>query len=153
MGIGENIKQIRESRNLSTTKLAKMAGIAQSALREIELGNTTPTYKTIEKLEKALGMSLAEIQSYTEPPLEIFPITHLPTSMSNHELFDDINAMTMRLNELYAKILKLQADYTNMQKMESELSETYETLALKIKQLAKDNEKDRLKDTDAVDSA
>ncbi len=61
MRVGERVKMIRESRNLSTTKLAKMAGMAQSTLRDLELGKTTATEKTIEKLSKALNVPVPEL--------------------------------------------------------------------------------------------
>lgn len=64
MRVGERVKQIRESRNLSTTKLAKMAGMAQSTLRSLELGETTATEKTVEKLSKALNVSIAELTGF-----------------------------------------------------------------------------------------
>lgn len=61
MTFGEKVKLIRESKNLSTTKLAKMAGMAQSTLRDIELGNSKATYNSIEKICNALGMTLPQI--------------------------------------------------------------------------------------------
>lgn len=64
MTFGEKVKLIRESKNLSTTKLAKMAGIAQSTLRDIELGNSKATYNSIEKICNALGMTLPQILKY-----------------------------------------------------------------------------------------
>ncbi|MQL53623.1 helix-turn-helix domain-containing protein [Desulfofundulus thermobenzoicus] len=57
MDIANRIVQLRKERNYSTTKLAKLAGIAQSTLREIEIGNTSPTWDTILKLCKALEVS------------------------------------------------------------------------------------------------
>lgn len=64
MTFGEKIAIIRKHKNLSTTKLAKMAGMAQSTLRDIELGNTTATYKSIEKICKALDMSFQQIEDF-----------------------------------------------------------------------------------------
>lgn len=73
MGIGEQIISARKKKGYSTTKLAKLAGIAQSTLREIELGNTSPTWDTIEKLCNALGITparlVAEFFSEEEPAM------------------------------------------------------------------------------------
>lgn len=70
MDINKRIVQLREEKGYSTTKLAKRAGIAQSTLREIEHGNTSPTWDTINKLCGALELSplalLTEI--YSLPP-------------------------------------------------------------------------------------
>ncbi|SFH22156.1 Helix-turn-helix [Desulfotomaculum arcticum] len=56
MDINEHIIKLRKEKGYSTTRLAKLAGIAQSTLREIELGNTSPTFDTIRKISIALGV-------------------------------------------------------------------------------------------------
>lgn len=70
MEIGEHITKLRKEKGYSTTKLAKLAGIAQSTLREIELGNTSPTWDTIRKLGDALEVSpiIFAIDPELEPP-------------------------------------------------------------------------------------
>lgn len=57
MNIAKRIVNLREKKGYSTTKLAKTAGIAQSTLRDIEQGNTSPTWDTIKKISNALGLS------------------------------------------------------------------------------------------------
>ena len=64
MTFGEKVKLIRESKNLSTTKLAKMAGIAQSTLRDIELGNSKANSNSVEKICAALGMTWSQIEDW-----------------------------------------------------------------------------------------
>ncbi len=64
MDIADRIVQLRKEKNYSTTKLAKLAGIAQSTLREIELGKTSPTWDTILKLCRALGVSPRELLDF-----------------------------------------------------------------------------------------
>lgn len=43
MDVGKRIKQLRELKGLSINRLANMAGVSQSYLRDIELGNKNPT--------------------------------------------------------------------------------------------------------------
>ena len=43
MNVGERIKELREKRGLTVNKLANLAGISQSYLRDVELGNKNPT--------------------------------------------------------------------------------------------------------------
>ena len=43
MNIGEKITYYRKKKNYSVNKLANLAGISQSYLRDIELGNKNPT--------------------------------------------------------------------------------------------------------------
>jgi|GEM_PF-528999 len=61
MDIASRIVDLRKERGYSTTKLARMAGIAQSTLREIEIGKTSPTWDTIMKVCQALGIGVATL--------------------------------------------------------------------------------------------
>lgn len=56
--IGERIKYFRKNKNISTNKLANMAGISQSYLRDIELSNKNPTVEILYLICNALGVSL-----------------------------------------------------------------------------------------------
>ena len=60
--VGQNIKRIREKRNLSAYKLAKLAGIGSTTLYEIENG-TRETLKTtsLEKIASALNVDVNEL--------------------------------------------------------------------------------------------
>ena len=56
MNVGERIKELREKRGLTVNKLANLAGISQSYLRDVELGNKNPTVETLSYFCDALGM-------------------------------------------------------------------------------------------------
>ena len=58
MNVGERIKFFRQSKNLTVNKLANMAGISQSYLRDIELGNKQPTVEYLSYVCDALGITL-----------------------------------------------------------------------------------------------
>lgn len=60
MDIGKRIKSLREIRGLTTTGLAYKAGLAQSHLRDIELGKKNPTLNTVEFICEALNIPLVE---------------------------------------------------------------------------------------------
>ena len=60
MKVGRKIIQFREAKGISTTELAHRAGIAQSALRDIELGIKNPRISTVKKICSALGISLSD---------------------------------------------------------------------------------------------
>lgn len=60
MDVGTLIKQYRLERNYSVNKLANLAGISQSYLRDIELGKKNPTVETLSFVCEALHISLAE---------------------------------------------------------------------------------------------
>ena len=60
MDVGKRITNLRASKGLTTTALAHKAGLAQSHLRDIELGNKNPTIETLSYICDALEISLAE---------------------------------------------------------------------------------------------
>ena len=67
MDVGERIVTLREGRSLTQYALAKVAGIAQPSLLDIERGKVQPNIVTLRKLCSALGITLAEF--FTEPGL------------------------------------------------------------------------------------
>ena len=71
MNVAERIKNLREKRGITVNKLANLAGISQSHLREIELGLKNPTVETLSFFCDALGVSLEEF--FREEELGIEP--------------------------------------------------------------------------------
>lgn len=63
MDVGKRITNLRATKGLTTTALAHKAGLAQSHLRDIELGNKNPTVETVSYICEALDISLAEFFS------------------------------------------------------------------------------------------
>ena len=61
--VGRNIKHIRLGRGLSLDDLAKRAKISKPGLWAIEEGKTSPTFTSIDKVARALGMSASELVS------------------------------------------------------------------------------------------
>ena len=70
MGVGKRIAEIRSRKGWSTNKLAKLAGIAQSAMRSIELEEKSPTIDTLTFILDALEISFAEFFAEEKPELE-----------------------------------------------------------------------------------
>lgn len=56
--IGQRIQFFRNQKGITTNKLANMAGISQSYLRDLELDNKNPTIEIVFQLCKALGITL-----------------------------------------------------------------------------------------------
>jgi len=57
------IREFRKKRGLRQTDLAKMVGIFQSELSEIERGIRKPSVYLAKKIAKALGVSLDDLFS------------------------------------------------------------------------------------------
>lgn len=56
MQIGAKIKFIREEKGIKQIELAKLAGISNTFLSDIERGRTQPSIKTLTKITTALGI-------------------------------------------------------------------------------------------------
>ena len=58
MAIGNLLRSLRKSKRLSQTALSRQSGVSQSALSQIESGERTPTWDTIEKVLRSTGTSI-----------------------------------------------------------------------------------------------
>lgn len=61
-----NLEKIRTSKNLSQAKLAKIAGISQTCICQIETGKYLPGYDTFVKIRTALENILADTPKETQ---------------------------------------------------------------------------------------
>ena len=84
MNVGERIKELREKRGLTVNKLANLAGISQSYLRDVELGNKNPTVETWSYFCDALGISLKEFFSENDNAINPFLMSAI-NQLSNQQ--------------------------------------------------------------------
>lgn len=68
MTVGEKIKYFRNKKHYSVNKLANLAGISQSYLRDIELLNKNPTIEILTYICDALEISLETFFTESETP-------------------------------------------------------------------------------------
>ena len=59
--LGENLKEIRMSKNITQSELAEKLSADKSFVSNIENGKTNTTLSTITSLAKALGVSTNEL--------------------------------------------------------------------------------------------
>ncbi|NQV00294.1 MAG: helix-turn-helix transcriptional regulator [Parcubacteria group bacterium] len=60
--LAQNIKKLRNAKNLSQEKLARLADVANNTIIKMELGeNKNPTLDTLNKIAKALDVSVDEL--------------------------------------------------------------------------------------------
>lgn len=60
--MGYKIKEIREKKQISQTKLAQMSGISRATIWALENGTErTTTTRTLEKIAKALNTTIEEL--------------------------------------------------------------------------------------------
>lgn len=77
MNVGLRIKELREKKGYTVNKLANMAGISQSYLRDIELGNKNPTVETLSYFCDALQISLKDFFSEDSGEINVFLLSSI----------------------------------------------------------------------------
>ncbi len=72
MSLGENIKRIRESKNITLENLAELTGISVSDCEKIEAGKRALTSSEIQSICKTLGVSFEALVTAPkpQPPVE-----------------------------------------------------------------------------------
>ena len=70
MNIGQKIKAIRESQNISMNSLSKICEVSQANLSRIESGQQQPAFDTLERIITALGFTIADFFSTDNSELE-----------------------------------------------------------------------------------
>lgn len=83
METGKRITYFRTQKNYSVNKLANLAGISQSYLRDVELGNKNPAIEILSYICEALNVSLKE-----------FFDDNLPTQIKDDPLIGKIYKLT-----------------------------------------------------------
>lgn len=63
--IGNKIHEYRTEKGISQNKLAKLAGVSQAGLSAIESSTKSPSISTVERIAKALNVSVAELMGET----------------------------------------------------------------------------------------
>ncbi len=59
--MGLRLRQVREAKRLSLRVLADKAGVTFAAINRIEQAKTSPRLETLERLAKALGVSVRDL--------------------------------------------------------------------------------------------
>lgn len=67
--IGESIRKLRKSQEISKSELAEITGISSSHMNKIELGIRNPSVVTCQKMLIALNASIIEYYGAAEPPV------------------------------------------------------------------------------------
>ncbi|MEI3613600.1 helix-turn-helix domain-containing protein [Pseudogracilibacillus sp. SO30301A] len=66
INIGKRIKNLRETSDISARKLAQMTNLDPSQISKIERGGSKPSLDALERICKALNISLSEFFSEVE---------------------------------------------------------------------------------------
>lgn len=93
--VAKRLIYFREMKGITTNKLANLAGISQSAVREIELGTSNPTVETLSYFCDVLGVSLSEFFNEDDNELNEFLVSSAKKLSQSQQLklADFINEM------------------------------------------------------------
>lgn len=61
---GENVRKLRESRNLSQEELYDLAGLSKNQIGNIERGEVNTTISSAYAISKALNISISDLFSF-----------------------------------------------------------------------------------------
>lgn len=77
--LATNIRTLRESRGLSQTQMAKLAGVPRPTWTNLESGAANPTLTVLVKVANALQIRLEELLGPPRAVARLYPVETLPT--------------------------------------------------------------------------
>jgi transcriptional regulator with XRE-family HTH domain len=90
MDLGDTLKKVREAKGLSQKELAGLLDMPQPQYSRIESGKTDPSFTTLERIAKALGISLSELFNADDIFKDIN--TYDKTLMEKLKLIDELES-------------------------------------------------------------
>jgi len=76
--LAQNLKQLRESRDLSQKALAEQSGVPRPTIAHLESGQANPTLSVALRVARALGIRLDELVEEGEAPIKVLSLRNLP---------------------------------------------------------------------------
>jgi transcriptional regulator with XRE-family HTH domain len=92
--IGERLKEIRISRNLSLDEVSRLTGVSKPMLGQIERGQSTPTITTLWKIATGLKTPLSSFLEEQQPEYSV-------VNLKNEEIISEDNGR-MRAYPLFS---------------------------------------------------
>jgi len=83
--VAENLKNYRESRNLSLEKLSQATGVSRSMLSQIENGNTNPSISILLKIASGLKMPFTALLKERKSAMQVVDNTHLAPILTDDQ--------------------------------------------------------------------
>jgi len=115
--IAENLKRLRNERNLSLGQLSELCAISKVMLSQIEKGNTNPTINTIWKIAGGLNVPYTSLLEKQEQETVYIKKIDLPVQNSaeeNYKLYCYYQNTPRRNFELFQMELKENSSYTSI---------------------------------------
>jgi transcriptional regulator with XRE-family HTH domain len=74
MVIGDRLKDLRESKNISQGEIERRTGLLRCYISRVENGHTVPAIETLEKMARALEVPLYQLFYDDETPTDMQPV-------------------------------------------------------------------------------
>lgn len=102
MTFGKRVRGLREAREWTQSKLAKLADVNQPTLQKIETQDRIPGLDIAAKIARALGVSLDELAGIELLDTEVADVTHANEA--------EIRRILQRLSILESRIMALERE-------------------------------------------
>ncbi|HFE3942769.1 TPA: helix-turn-helix domain-containing protein, partial [Enterococcus faecium] len=105
LNIGNNIKNIRKSKNMTQTDFAELMGLSRSYIGDLENNRSNPSIKTLEAIARALDVPIVALinDSSTDnivEPYESLTAENILLKQENEELKYEVESLRKRLYEI-----------------------------------------------------
>ncbi len=102
--VAQNLRMLRDERNLSLERLAELTGVSKSMLRQIETGKSSPTISTLWKIANGLRVPFTALLREKNTEVIIKPFgkgTPLTEEFEGYRLFPLVPFDPERSFEMY----------------------------------------------------
>ena len=100
--LGERIKELREKRKLSQEDLAKVTGLSQSTISQVEREEKDPSLSTLQKIAQGLNIHIAVL--FASDNVHVFDLPRLKKK------YDDVEKLTPYLYTALGKVVRYAAE-------------------------------------------
>lgn len=100
--LGERLKFLRETRNLTQKELASLAKVSQATIAHIEKSTKDPSVETLKKLAEALDTHIATLFASSE--VFVFDLKRL------RRKYSDVDKLTPHLYTALGKVVQYAKD-------------------------------------------
>src|SRR5947208_2086698 len=97
--LAQNLLLLRQERGMSQAALADKAELSLPAYRNLELGRSEPKLETVQRLAKALGVSLRELLA-PQKPLHRVRFRALKAMTRRNQVLGNVTRWLRYFNEL-----------------------------------------------------
>ncbi|QSX04800.1 helix-turn-helix transcriptional regulator [Sedimentibacter sp. zth1] len=109
--LGEHIRNIRKSKNLSQEHVALCANLSPTFFGQVERGNKKPTIDTLDKIAKALDIKIIDLFDFDAPQINL-ELKNKSKSMDAIHIL--LNSMDEESIEEVLKVIKAMINFKNI---------------------------------------